>query len=487
MPTLTNDRLRLKIDVARKAGPLDVLRAASAAEGATPRLWHSSDCRLEIGVFLNGVWVTPTGWASLTVQIKAASGGQAPLGDATVLATASTTTFDATADATTWADLSKQVAAVEFTAAQMNFSRSATGHWLVVVATLTSGKIVTLAAGPLEVLEDGYTPGGTPASTNAFTHIYSGQGDPNGLSIPGQAGWVYQDLAAGRLYTYGESTGPWQWLEVVRNETNYGPDQGQIFTNDGGYSGWSHCVSNDDGMVMGWGLSGGLSVFSTTYGGTSADFDRRTLENENEIVYDWSSNIIFEGQGVYITSADFKNRQLRDAGDNLALDWTARDAVAGEGQNTLTLLSWNDTAGATLFGGPANAAPGAPAYAPKLRNLAASSPQDMAPLCAFTTQVFTLATGATATCAVTAGNDILIVLNHTATLAQLTVALPNMLNNLPGGSAGEARITLFARAAVTSLTLSYTGYTFVGAAIGSIAANGTHVLRKSGTTLYHIQ
>jgi len=98
----------------------------------------------------------------LSALLKACSSpGQAPAGAAAALAVASTTAFDNTVDAASWADGTKQHGVLAFSSEQMAFERSTTGHWLVVVVALTDGKVLTLAAGAVDVMEDGYSSGGS--------------------------------------------------------------------------------------------------------------------------------------------------------------------------------------------------------------------------------------------------------------------------------------------------------------------------------------
>jgi hypothetical protein len=86
----------------------------------------------------------------------------APDPAATPLASKTVTSFDNSLTAATWADLSKQHVSVAFSGDEMNFSLGGVQYqWLVVSLLTTAGKVLTVAAGLIDVREDGYNSAGT--------------------------------------------------------------------------------------------------------------------------------------------------------------------------------------------------------------------------------------------------------------------------------------------------------------------------------------
>jgi hypothetical protein len=89
-----------------------------------------------------------------------------------------------------------------------------------------------------------------------------------------------------------------------------------------------------------------------------------------------------------------------------------------------------------------------------------------------TVSVYTPSAGATVS-ASPAGLDETIFLNNSATLATLTFAFPTNANSYTGQI-----LRIFARSAVTALTVSSSGLTIYGAALTALAANGTAAWQK---------
>ena len=92
--------------------------------------------------------------------------------------------------------------------------------------------------------------------------------------------------------------------------------------------------------------------------------------------------------------------------------------------------------------------------------------------------VYTPAAGTTVS-ASPAGLDETVFLNHSATLATLTFAFPANANSYTGQI-----LRIFARSAVTALTVTSTGLTIYGAALTSLAANGTASWQKVSATFW---
>jgi hypothetical protein len=111
---------------------------------------------------------------SLTMQIKASVGGAAPAEDATVLVSKTITVFDATLNAATWDDLSKQHATFSLTGAEANVGIGK--NWIILVAVLSGiADPVTIAAGPLQVDSDGYDSGVGAPPDPAASYLNSEQ------------------------------------------------------------------------------------------------------------------------------------------------------------------------------------------------------------------------------------------------------------------------------------------------------------------------
>jgi hypothetical protein len=284
----------------------------------------------------------------------------------------------------------------------------------------------------------------------------SGNVDPNTAGVRGQRGWTYQDTNTGTLYVYGETVGSDAWLPVLTDQNSApGSSDGQIFTSSGGYPQWAYSIENDDGVIMQWAVNTGVSMRASYDGYESANFENRTLNAGEQLVYDWSSNIVYDWNGSGEPSVNFGSRQMFASNGVACINY---------GNEAVQLAAPAGGNGPTLYN--------------------ASLTNTSAPICGFNTQTFTPTTGQTVTVATTSGNNILIAVTGSGTLATLTIALANMLNNQPST---EAIIYIHSSRTITSLTLTYSGYTFTGTAITTLAANATHVLRRSGGDLYHVQ
>jgi hypothetical protein len=232
---------------------------------------------------------------------------------------------------------------------------------------------------------------------------------------------------------------------------------------------------------MAWTQSSGLSVYSQSDFLPSARFDQRRLEYQSTTVIDWANGYMYSPSNGSI-SLDFKNRQLLDSASQFSVDWGSRVLSSSGG---VSCFDWGNDDGVRLIGEANNLD-----YGPIAPKLALAGGNYAAPITAFNTQRFTPTTGNTITLGITAGNDILIVIEPAGTLANLTINIINMLDELIGGGESEARIQIFSTKSITTLTLTTGAYTLVGAPITTIAANGQHTLRLSsqGATkrLYHV-
>jgi hypothetical protein len=166
MSTLGRTRLRVAADAASFDAPLDVLRRA------TPQFWRGNDVQFEIAVFFNGALLDVSNLASLTLEIRPlGANGHAPDPSFAPLMGATVTSFDNTTTLDNWNAGTNQQALVVFTAAQSNIAAGAAWLSIFAITNDSPGRLITLCAGPVRVLEDGAglatTP--TPAADTFYT------------------------------------------------------------------------------------------------------------------------------------------------------------------------------------------------------------------------------------------------------------------------------------------------------------------------------
>jgi hypothetical protein len=160
MSTLGRTRLRLAADAASFDAPLDVLRRA------TPQFWRGNDVQFELAVFFNGALIDVSNLASLTLEVRPlGSNGQAPDPSFAPLMGATITTFDNTTTLDDWNAGAKQHAVVVFTATQSNIAAGAAWLSIFAITNDSPGRVITLCAGPVRVLEDGAGLATTPTPT----------------------------------------------------------------------------------------------------------------------------------------------------------------------------------------------------------------------------------------------------------------------------------------------------------------------------------
>ena len=160
MSTLGRTRLRLAADAASFDAPLDVLRRA------TPQFWRGNDVQFEIAMFFNGALLDVSNLASLTLEIRPlGANGQAPDPSFAPLMGATVTAFDNTTTLDNWNAGTNQHAVVIFTAAQSNISAGAAWLSIFAITNDSPGRVITLCAGPVRVLEDGAGLATTPTPT----------------------------------------------------------------------------------------------------------------------------------------------------------------------------------------------------------------------------------------------------------------------------------------------------------------------------------
>ena len=160
MATITRQRIRFAGDSVRFDGPRDKLRTAM------PVFWRGNDLQFEVAVFENDLLQDISNLTQLTLEIKAlGSDGVPPDPTATALMSKSVDAVDMnnSLTLTQWNDGSTQHAIISFTGQESNIA--AGENWLVLWATTNDvpGRIITLAAGRIKVLEDGAGLSTTPS------------------------------------------------------------------------------------------------------------------------------------------------------------------------------------------------------------------------------------------------------------------------------------------------------------------------------------
>ncbi len=171
MTTLGRTRLRLATDLAVFDAPLDILRRT------TPQFWRGNDLQFELALFFNGTLLSVSNLASLTLEVRplGANGGP-PDPSFTPLMGATISSFDDTTTLEDWHSGAKQQAVVAFTAAQSNIAAGAAWLSIFAITKDTPGRVITLCAGPVRVLEDGAGLATTPLPA-ADTFYTSTQSD----------------------------------------------------------------------------------------------------------------------------------------------------------------------------------------------------------------------------------------------------------------------------------------------------------------------
>jgi len=187
MSTLGRTRLRFAADAASFDAPLETLRRA------TPQFWRGNDVQFELALFFNGALLDVSNLASLTLEIRplGANGGApdpsfAPLMGATITSFDNTTTLD------DWNAGAKQHAVVVFTAAQSNIAAGAAWLSIFAITNDSPGRVITLCAGPVRVLEDGAGLATTPTPT-ADTFYTAAESDARFAPIGAGSGAAASD------------------------------------------------------------------------------------------------------------------------------------------------------------------------------------------------------------------------------------------------------------------------------------------------------
>lgn len=148
--TLQRQKIRIAADAASFDSPVD------AVTRCKPRWWRGGDLEFDLGVFFNGTVVDVTNLASITLEVRAMGAkGAVPAETDAPLIGKTVTSFDDTLNADSWADGSKQHAVVALTAAESNIAAGAAWLSIFAITNDNPGRIITLCAGPVQVMEDG--------------------------------------------------------------------------------------------------------------------------------------------------------------------------------------------------------------------------------------------------------------------------------------------------------------------------------------------
>lgn len=199
MSSLSSRRIRAIADTAKFDGP------TATATNAQLRMWNGSPTRFEWRFDYAGNLVTDlSNVTEMTMQIKSSADGRAPADNATPLVSKTISSFDSTLDSGSWADGSKQHAAFTLTGAEANVGVGKC--WIVLVASLSGvADPVTLCAGPLDVVGDGYDSGAGAPPSPAASYLNSSQSDARYLQLTG--GTIAGNLAVTGNTTLGDAAG----------------------------------------------------------------------------------------------------------------------------------------------------------------------------------------------------------------------------------------------------------------------------------------
>jgi hypothetical protein len=159
--------------------------------------------------------------------------------------------------------------------------------------------------------------------------------------------------------------------------------------------------------------------------------------------------------GAAAILADTSARVLYDLGGAGSIDFDGRRLLPGNGPNAN--FTWYDDFPVRLD---------------------ASAALTEAPVSSTGTQTVAPASGSTVTPATDATSVLTYNINIAAGIATLTVALKTWLDRAPDG----ARITIFARSAITTLTVTAVGYTVIGTAATTLAAGASIEYVKVGSS-----
>lgn len=167
MPTIDAKKIRLAANAASLSGPADRLT------GLTPAFFRGNDLRVEFALFLGTVLQNTTNIASVTLEVKESDSeftppdaGATPVMTKTIIGAS----LNNALTETNWNNTTDQHGVISFTAAEANITAGPKWLSLWVLTNDSPGRVITVAAGPLRVLEDGSS--GSVQSPPAPTSSY---------------------------------------------------------------------------------------------------------------------------------------------------------------------------------------------------------------------------------------------------------------------------------------------------------------------------
>jgi hypothetical protein len=166
---LAQQRIRISLDPYAHAG------LTCRLQDTAPRIWRGTDVLVEIGLYMDGVFVdATTDIDSITCDVLASSDRAGTvLLRKTILAAALGTCSEAEWTGNTAA---KYLGRFEWSKAETQFDMTAASEdvltlWMVFYATMSDGREITLGAGQLQVEEDGAGTGMAVGGTWGNTRI----------------------------------------------------------------------------------------------------------------------------------------------------------------------------------------------------------------------------------------------------------------------------------------------------------------------------
>ena len=322
-------------------------------------------------------------------------------------------------------------------------------------------------------------------------------------TVYGEPGWTCQDLNNGRLYV-SDTVGTGGWHEVLTINGSNAGQVGDVLWH--GPSGWTHRrFIADQNQVLAIYWDSGSRLLYDSGAAVSVNFDTRTLvDGGNGVSVNWNDGIyVSDSNATQAFDCTSFNRQLYDLMGGIAVDFDGRYLASDSGnatvywQSGIQVIDDAGNSGLTIsstarylqdnMGGVAvdfhnralingtNVLSWANIFATRERN---ASTIVSAPLAATGTQTVAPATGASVSPSSDAATILTYNINIAAGIAALTVALQTWLDSVPDG----ARITIFARSAITTLTVTATGYTFIGTAATTLAAGASIEYVKVGSS-----
>ncbi|MDR1591069.1 MAG: hypothetical protein LBR92_03695 [Puniceicoccales bacterium] len=147
MTTLDSNTIRVRIDVLSFDAPVDDVRKQLI------QFWRCNDLRFRIGIFHGSELIDVSNFATLHLSVRPLDDGNPPSGGSASLMLGSTSTFDTTVTAETWATSVNQHAEIIFSAADN--ALEAGEYWISFWATTETEHTVTLGSGVCKVLENG--------------------------------------------------------------------------------------------------------------------------------------------------------------------------------------------------------------------------------------------------------------------------------------------------------------------------------------------